>query len=144
MKPLLCKAGQQLREQIDDSFPDRDRRSDGWIADARHTKAGTSDHIPDPISGIVRALDCDANLDSRADTSIYLANQIRLCARRDKRIKYIIHKGKIASAKSLWIFRPYSGYNRHDSHIHISFSKKGDQNGRWFDIPMLGATRENK
>ena len=31
----LCKAGQQLREQVDDAFPDKDRTSDGWIADAR-------------------------------------------------------------------------------------------------------------
>jgi hypothetical protein len=143
MKPLLCKAGQQLREQVDDIFVDRDRRSDGWIADAGHTKAGTSDHIPDPSNGIVRGLDLDANLDSRANTSVYLADQIRECAKRDKRIKYVIHKGKIASAKSFWRFRPYTGINRHDSHIHISFTKKGDQNGRWFDIPMLGATREN-
>jgi len=139
VKPILCKAGQQLREQIDDSFPDRDRKSDGWIADARHAKAGTSDHIPSKIDGYVRALDIDANLDSRANTSVYLADQIRQCARRDKRIKYIIHKGKIASAKSLWIFRPYSGYNRHDSHIHVSFTKKGDSDSSFFQIPMLGA-----
>jgi hypothetical protein len=142
MKPLLCKAGQQLREQIDDSFPDRDRKSDGWIGDAAHSNR-KSDHNPDPSNGIVRAIDVDKDFDSRPSTSIYLADQIRICAKRDKRIKYIIHKGKIASAKSLWIFRPYSGYNSHDAHIHISFTKKGDQNGRWFDIPMLGATREN-
>jgi hypothetical protein len=138
-KPLLCKAGQQLREQVDDIFVDRDRRSDGWIADARHQKAGTSDHIPDPSNGIVRGLDLDANLDSRANTSVYLADQIRECAKRDKRIKYVIHKGKIASAKSLWRFRPYTGINRHDSHIHISFSKKGDSDSSFFQIPMLGA-----
>ncbi len=42
----LCKAGQQLREQIDDDYPDRDRKSDGWIADARHLAKGSSDHIP--------------------------------------------------------------------------------------------------
>jgi hypothetical protein len=139
MKPLLCKAGQQLREQVDDIFVDRDRRSDGWIADARHQKAGTSDHIPDPSNGIVRGLDFDANLDSRANTSVYLADQIRECAKRDKRIKYVIHKGKIASAKSFWRFRPYTGINRHDSHIHISFSKKGDSDSSFFQIPMLGA-----
>jgi hypothetical protein len=144
MKPLLCKAGQQLREQIDDSFPDRDRKSDGWIGDVRHQKAGTSDHLPDKVDGYVRAIDVDANLDSRANSSAYLADQIRLCAKKDKRIKYVIHLGKIASAKSLWRFRPYSGINRHDKHIHISFTKKGDENGSWFDIPMLGIGNENE
>jgi hypothetical protein len=144
MKPLLCKAGQQLREQIDDSFPDRDRKSDGWIGDARHQRAGTSDHLPDKIDGYVRGIDVDANLDSRANSSAYLADQIRLCAKKDKRIKYVIHLGKIASAKSLWRFRPYSGINRHDKHIHISFTKKGDENGSWFDIPMLGIGNENE
>ena len=42
----LCAAGVQLREQIDDDYPDRDRKSDGWIADARHLAKGSSDHIP--------------------------------------------------------------------------------------------------
>lgn len=31
--PKLCKAGQQLREQFDDSYPDRNRVSDGWVGD---------------------------------------------------------------------------------------------------------------
>ncbi len=59
MKPILCKAGQQLREQIDDAFPNRDRKSDGWIGDARHQRAGTSDHLPDKVDGYVRAIDVD-------------------------------------------------------------------------------------
>jgi hypothetical protein len=144
MKPLLCKAGQQLREQIDDSFPDRDRKSDGWIGDARHQRAGTSDHLPDPLNAYVRAIDVDANLDSRANTSAYLADQIRLCAKEgDKRIAYVIHLGKIASRKSLWRFVKYRGISPHHQHIHISFTKEGDTNGRWFEIPMLGATNEN-
>jgi hypothetical protein len=140
MKPILCKAGQQLREMIDDAYPDRDRKSDGWIGDAAHSNR-KSDHNPDPINGQVRGLDVDSNLDSRADTSIYLANQIRLCAKKDKRIKYIIHFGKIASKKSLWRFVKYRGSNPHHSHIHISFNKEGDQNSSWFDIPMLGADK---
>ncbi|CAB4145330.1 hypothetical protein UFOVP479_13 [uncultured Caudovirales phage] len=142
MKPLLCKAGQQLREQIDDSYPDRDRKSDGWIGDARHQRAGTSDHLPDPINGIVRAIDVDKDLDSLPSTGAYLADQIRLCAKAgDERIAYVIYAGKIASSKKSWIFRPYDGINRHDHHIHISFTKAGDQNGRWFEIPMLGADK---
>ncbi len=47
----LCRAGVQLREQIDDDYPSRDRRSDGWIADSRHLAKGVSDHIP--VDGIV-------------------------------------------------------------------------------------------
>ena len=144
MKPLLSKAGQQLREQIDDSFPDRDRKSDGWIGDARHQRAGTSDHLPDKVNGYVRAIDVDKDLDSRASTGAYLAAQIRICAKRDKRIKYVIYSGKIASVKSFWRWRTYSGINRHDKHIHISFTKKGDENGSWFEIPMLGIGNENE
>jgi hypothetical protein len=140
MKPLLCKAGQQLREQIDDAFPDRDRKSDGWIGDAAHSNR-KSDHNPDSINGIVRAIDVDKDFDSRPSTGAYLADQIRLCAKKDKRISYVIYAGKIASAKSFWRWRTYSGVNSHHAHIHISFSKKGDQNGSWFDIPMLGADR---
>ena len=140
MKPLLCKAGQQLREQIDDSFPDRDRKSDGWIGDAAHSNR-KSDHNPDPSNGIVRAIDVDKDFDSRPSTGAYLADQIRQCAKKDKRISYVIYAGKISSAKSLWRWRTYSGVNSHHAHIHISFSKKGDQNGSWFDIPMLGVDR---
>ena len=140
MKPLLCKAGQQLREQIDDAFLDRERKSDGWIGDRSHSNR-KSDHNPDPSNGIVRAIDVDKDLDSRPSTGAYLADQIRKCAKKDKRISYVIYAGKISSAKSLWRWRTYSGVNSHHAHIHISFSKKGDQNGSWFDIPMLGADR---
>jgi hypothetical protein len=143
MKPLLCKAGQQLREQIDDAFPDRDRKSDGWIGDLSHASRA-SDHNPDKANGYVRAIDVDKDLDSRASTGAYLADQIRICAKKDKRISYVIYAGKIASAKSFWRFRPYSGINSHHAHIHISFTKKGDENGSWFDIPMLGIGNENE
>jgi hypothetical protein len=143
VKPILCKAGQQLREQIDDAFPDRDRKSDGWIGDAAHSNR-KSDHNPDPSNGIVRAIDVDKDFNSRPSTCAYLADQIRLCAKKDKRISYVIFAGKISSAKSLWRWRTYSGINSHHAHIHISFTKKGDSNGSWFDIPMLGIGNENE
>jgi hypothetical protein len=131
--PRLCKAGQQLREQIDDDYPERDRKSDGWIADARHFANGNSDHIPK--DGIVRALDIDANLNAHPEETYALVEKIRKCAKRgDKRIKYIIYDGKIMSPLLNWKRRKYRGSNPHRSHFHISFTTLGDNNGKWFDL----------
>jgi hypothetical protein len=140
--PRLCKAGQQLRLQVDDSYPDRDRTSDGWIGDARHS-ARHSDHNPDS-TGVVRAIDIDRDLSGKTkpDLMPYLADQVRDFAKRDKskRIAYIIFDKKIASARSLWRFRPYRGSNPHTKHMHISFTKKGDTDGSFFNIPMIGGS----
>ena len=132
--PKLCKAGQQLREQIDDDYFDRDRRSDGWVADARHRAKGNSDHIPDK-NGIVRALDIDADLSAHKEEAYALVEKIRKCAKRgDKRIKYIIYDGKIMSPILNWKRRKYRGANPHRSHFHISFTTLGDKDGSWFDL----------
>ena len=146
MKPILCKAGQQLREQIDDSYPERDRTSDGWIGDARHSSR-TSDHNPDFTTNppYVRAIDIDRDLSGKAKPDLMpdLADQIRLCAKSKKdggRVSYIIFDGRIASSKKNWAWRPYDGLNRHTKHCHISFTKKGDHDGSFFDIPMIGGS----
>jgi hypothetical protein len=139
VKPLLCKAAQQLREQFDDCYPDRDRTSDGWIGDTRHS-ARPSDHNPDE-QGVVRAIDIDRDLSGKAKPDLMpdLADQLRLCAKRgDKRISYIIFNGKISSSKKGWAWRPYSGINPHTKHCHVSFTKAGDADSSFFNIPMLG------
>jgi len=140
MKPILCKAGQQLREQFDDSYPDRDRTSDGWIGDTRH-QARPSDHNPD-AEGIVRAIDIDRDLFGKAKPDLMpdLADQLRLAARTDKRIAYVIFNGRIASSRMGFRWRKYSGSNPHLHHCHISFTKKGDADGSFFNIPMIGGT----
>jgi hypothetical protein len=140
MKPILCKAGQQLREQFDDSFPDRDRRSDGWIGDLRHS-ARPSDHNPDRETGIVRAIDVDRDVhkSGKPDFMPDIADQIRLAAKAgEKRIAYIIFAGRIASSRMGWRWRPYKGSNPHDHHLHVSFTKTGDTDSSFFNIPMLG------
>ena len=140
MKPWLCKAGVQLRNQIDDCYAQRDRSSDGWIGDSKHT--GTkSHHNPDLANNsVVRALDIDSDLSSHKSESIYLADQIRKYAKREKakRIAYVIHNGKIASPILGWKWRKYTGSNPHKSHIHVSFTPKGDNDGSFFEIPLLG------
>jgi hypothetical protein len=141
MTPKLCKAGQQLRLQVDDSYSSRDKSSDGWLGDYRHSTR-TSDHNPDK-QGIVRAIDIDRDLSGKAKPDLMpdLADQIRLCAKSDKRISYIIFNGKIASSRMGWRWRKYSGINPHTKHCHISFTPKGDTDGSFFNIPMLGGTK---
>ena len=141
IKPRLSKAAIQLREQFDDSFPDRDRTSDGWIGDSRHA-ARKSDHNPDE-QGWVRAIDVDRDLSGKAKPDLMpdVADQLRILAKSDKRISYIIFAGQIASSKSLWRWRPYTGINKHDHHCHISFTTKGDEDSSFFNIPLLGATK---
>jgi len=135
MKPWLCAAGTQLRDQIDTWYQDRRTTSDGWLGDARHSTR-KSDHNPD--AGCVRAIDVDSRLDSSEGLSIYLADQIRICAKTDKRISYVIHNGMIASKILNFKWRKYSGFNKHTKHIHISFTKLGDKDSKPFDIPLLG------
>jgi hypothetical protein len=143
MKPHLCKAGETLRDQVNARYPSRDKTSDGWIADARHYSEGHSDHIPSVLAdAVVRAIDIDRDLSGRPkpDLMPYLADQIRLAARSDKRIAYVIFNSKICSKKSLWRWVAYRGVNPHIKHCHISFTKKGDADGSFFNIPMIGGT----
>jgi len=136
MTPYLSKAAEQLRKQINDSFPSRSRKSDGWIADLRHQQAGKSDHIPD--NGVVRAIDVDASLSDNKGDSAYLADQIRQYGKSYGRLSYVIHLGQIASPLLGWKWRTYKGFSPHNHHIHCSFRKDQDNNSEFFNIPMLG------
>jgi hypothetical protein len=143
MKPILCKAGQQLREQFDDTYPSRLRDSDGWLGDLRHASR-PSDHNPDAKTGIVRAIDVDRDVSGKAKPDLMpdVADQIRLYAKSDqsKRVSYLIFAGRIASPRMGWRWRAYKGSNPHNHHLHISFTKAGDTDGSFFNIPLLGGT----
>jgi hypothetical protein len=133
MMPKLCKAGIQLREQLDDDYPNRSRKSDGWIGDARHS-ARKSDHNPDE-NGIVRALDITSDLGAHPEEAYSVVEKLRKLAKRgDKRIKYIIYDGKIMSPILGWKRRAYKGANPHRSHFHISFTTLGDKDGSYFNL----------
>lgn len=142
MKWRLSKAAAQMREQIDDCYPERSRKSDGTIGDSRHS-ARKSDHNPDK-NGWVRALDIDSTLGVSSDETADLVEQIRKYAKRAKRkrISYIIYNGRIASPILNWKWRKYRGSNPHKSHLHISFTTLGDDDNSFFNIPMLGGTDE--
>jgi hypothetical protein len=133
-KPRLSNAAEQLRSEINTKYPNRDKRSDGWIGDTAHN-ARKSDHNPDK-QGWVRAIDIDSDLvKGLSKESWLLAEQIKTIALKgDKRISYVIHQHRIASPRQKWAWRVYKGANPHVSHIHISFDKSGDLNGKAFGL----------
>lgn len=134
LKAKLSNAAEQLRSEINAKYPNRDKRSDGWIGDTAHN-ARKSDHNPDK-QGWVRAIDIDSDLvKGSSKESWLLAEQIKTIALKgDKRISYVIHQHRIASPLKNWAWRVYKGSNPHVSHIHISFTKAGDLNGKVFGI----------
>ena len=144
--PRLVAAGVTLRRQVDQAFPKRDRRSDGWIGDKAH-QARKSDHNPDP-RGWVHALDIDADLYGPKrpavgrDTAWVLAEQLREYARRKRpgseRLKYIVYRDQICSgtySNTFWTWRG-KGYG-HMSHIHVSFTAAAEDDGLLIAIPIL-------
>lgn len=145
-RPRLVAAGVTLRRQVDQAFPKRDRRSDGWIGDKAH-QARQSDHNPDG-RGWVHALDIDADLYGPKrpgvgrDTAWVLADQLREYARRKRpgseRLKYIVYRDQICSgtySNTFWTWRG-KGYG-HTSHIHVSFTAAAEDDGLLFAIPIL-------
>lgn len=119
----LAKSLDVLRGQINKAFPERNKASDGTIGDAAHSSKN-SDHNPwvkDGKIGVVTALDIThdpdngVNIQSLADA---------LIASKDDRIKYIICNGKIVSGTGqknpAWVWRNYTGANKHTRHVHIS------------------------
>lgn len=103
-----------LRNEINESNPNRDKASDGWIGDAAH-QLEISDHNPDPTSAppnVVRAIDVDNN---GIDPDRLVAVAIK-----DRRTNYVIWNGYIWSRIHNFVKRIYTGPSKHTDHVHIS------------------------
>ena len=119
----LARSLETLRAQINRIAPNRSKVSDGTIGDAKHASR-SSDHNPwvkDGGVGVVTALDITHDPKGGVDIQ-KLADA--LVASRDGRIKYIICNGRIVSGSgqkhAAWQWRPYSGSNKHNRHVHVS------------------------
>ena len=118
-----CKA---VLSQATTKWPKRNKASDGLLPSAAHVamdqKAGIkSDHdtgyaadlTHDPVNG--------------PD-----AQKLFVSLRTDKRVKYLIHNGKIWSQEKGE--RPYVGPSPHIHHIHISVKDgMGNDTSPWFN-----------
>lgn len=142
-RPRLVKAGVTLRDQLNKRFPNRDKRSDGWVGDRAH-QARKSDHNPDK-NGWVHAIDIDENMGSnpgrQGATAKEFADQLIKYAREGKdggRLKYVVYENKIASGthpNKYWVWR--DGNWGHTQHIHVSFTEKAQEDGSKFDLPIF-------
>lgn len=120
---------QTVTDQIASKYPNRDRRSDGWIGDAAHATR-KSDH--NPVDGIVHAID----LDEDGWPCATFVDQ--LVASKDPRLKYVIYERRIWFPSSGW--RAYYGSNLHTIHVHISvYQGSGDQGHKW-NLALLGGS----
>lgn len=118
----------QLRAQVNERWPGRDKKSDGWIGDASHN-ARKSDHNPDySAGGVVRALDIDKD-------GIIVAELLAAVV-GEPRVAYVIWNRRIWTHAKGW--QPYSGSNPHTGHVHISIrhTKAAESGSAW----ALGAS----
>jgi hypothetical protein len=132
-------AGVQLFAQVDAIWPNRDRKTDGTIGDLAHCGPGAppSEHCPDPTTGVVRAIDIDADLGAAGDSQRLADAIVNAGKKGDNRLWYVIHNGRIRSVTYGWVDKEYTGSNPHTSHIHVSFKPTGDKDGRPFDLSSL-------
>lgn len=112
----------ELREEINQRWPNRDKASDGSIGDASHAARYSSHNplwvAPGNWDGVVRAIDVDNNGGLNEVTP--LVKTVMNAAIGDKRVWYVIYARKIYSRTYNWVPRYYGGTNPHDHHVHIS------------------------
>ncbi len=105
----------KLRSQVNATYPNRNKASDGWLGDAAHA-ASASDHNPNS-QGVVCALDLTHDPGNGLDVHA-LADHIR--THRHPNLKYIISNSRICGAWTGWNWATYTGSNKHNKHAHFS------------------------
>lgn len=140
-----------LLAEVDAAAPNRSTASDGWIGDAAHASRD-SDHNPWVIDsngvGVVRASDTTHDPAGGLDCNLLAAALEDLYKRGHPALgsgAYTIWRGRILSRDRIsegW--RPYTGSNRHDHHLHqsVAFAAAGyDSTAPWgvmeeIDMPL--------
>lgn len=114
-----------LLDEINASAPHRSKASDGSIGDADHSSR-ESDHNPCDCHGAVCARDFTHDPGHGFDSYAF-ADWLRArCDNgQENRVKYIISNRRIASPTDDWTWRPYTGSNPHDRHVHVSVEHPG-------------------
>lgn len=135
----LARSLSTLLGQVNSAYPGRSKASDGTIGNQAHATR-PSDHNPNP-QGVVCGLDITHDPANGCDAHA-LAETLR--THRHPNLKYLISNSRIASAKDGWAWRPYTGVNKHNKHIHVSVGVgKDGQSKQPYDDTTPWTIKEN-
>lgn len=135
---VLTRGLTHWRGEINATFPNREKFTDGWIGDSSHS-GSTSGHNPD-ITGRaeyrdgdaldeVRAIDVDKDLRSTVTMEQVVQYLVRLGrAGVYLPFRYFIYRGRIWRKATGWRTEAYTGANDHNEHAHFSgdYTQKAD------------------
>jgi hypothetical protein len=131
----------ELKDQLNSRFPNRDKTTDGTIGDLPHQES-TSSHNPDLTGNAewkdgdakdeVRARDVDKDLnDSHGVTMEQVVQRIIEKARAGKLpwLRYVVYNGRIWHKRDNYVTRIYTGSNQHTDHTHLNsdFTQEADE-----------------
>lgn len=138
----VAKSLLKLRDQINEAYPNRNKKSDGTIGDAAHASR-KSDHNPwirNGRYGVVSALDITNDPRNGVDSSEF-ADYLK--EKNDPRVKYLVSDRRIWNPRISNKWRKYRGKNPHTQHFHLSVKPQSnfyDDDQPW-DIPLEGTPR---
>jgi hypothetical protein len=121
----LAKSLAVLRDEFNAAFPNRSKRSDGWIGDPAHA-ARASRHNPNN-AGVVCAIDITHDPASGCDVH---AIARRLVKHPHPELEYVISNGQVAKRRTGFAWERYRGSNPHTQHAHFAVGVGPDSEPR--------------
>lgn len=132
MSWVLVPCLEEGRQQCNETFPNRDKSSEGTIGDQAH-KGSSSSHNPDKSGNAeykdgdskdeVRAWDMDKDLrgPEGVTAEVVVQHQISLLrAGQMPWIRYVIYQRRIWHRRDNFVTRAYTGSNPHTDHVHYN------------------------
>lgn len=131
----LNPALENFRSEVDATYSNRDKTSDGTIGDEQHQQ-GISDHNPD-ADGSVDAWDMDVEVNGVGKPYLDNVEYLKRIFQAHESSSYWIHNRIICSRDTGWKRFPYYGENPHDKHVHWNTRSAYENSKKPWGLVML-------